>query len=173
MFKKFIKMLSLLMVLMIGLSLISCGKGPKRFVSGDFVYTKWECDEGEVRIIGLSEEGQKKETLIFPAMIDGYVVYSIGVRFGFKIINDVVITFINRPSNYGVSPVDIDKVTVKLKGVSDVVNNITASDVRAYVNLEGLGTGTQTLDIIVEGNDPRVEYLSSVLKVQVRIYERE
>ena len=92
MFKKFIKMLSLLMVLMIGLSLISCGKGPKRFVSGDFVYTKWECDEGEVRIIGLSEEGQKKENLIFPAMIDGYVVHSIGVRFGFKIINDVVIT---------------------------------------------------------------------------------
>lgn len=87
-------------------------------------------------------------------------------------IEDVVITFINRPNNYGVSPIDIDTVTVKIKGVSDVVNTITSSDVRAYVDLQGLGTGTQTLPIIVEGNDPRVEYLSSVLKVQVRIYER-
>lgn len=87
-------------------------------------------------------------------------------------IDDVVITFINRPSNYGVSPVDIDKVTVKLKGVSDVVNTITASDIRAYVNLQGLGSGTHELSITVEGNDPRVEYLSSVLKVRVRIYER-
>lgn len=87
-------------------------------------------------------------------------------------IDDVVITFINRPSNYGVSPVDIDKVTVKLKGVTDVVNTITASDIRAYVNLQGLGSGTHELSITVEGNDPRVEYLSSVLKVRVRIYER-
>lgn len=92
MIKKSIKVLNLLMVLMVGFSLVSCGNGPKRFTSGDFIYTTWECEEGQVNIIGLSEEGQKKETLIFPAMIDGYVVYSIGVHFGFKMINDVVIT---------------------------------------------------------------------------------
>ena len=87
-------------------------------------------------------------------------------------IEDVTISQINLNSNYGVVPIDIDSVTVKLKGVTNIVNNITADDINVYVDLKGLGVGTHEVSIIVNGNDPRVEYLSSVLKMNVRIYEK-
>lgn len=53
-------------------------------VSGDFVYTRWSMAEGEVAIIGLSNEGINKETLIFPSTLDGYRVTQIGDKFGLK-----------------------------------------------------------------------------------------
>lgn len=87
-------------------------------------------------------------------------------------INDVSINVENKGSNYGAKPVDFDSITVKVKGVSDVVNNITASDIRAYVDLAGKGVGTHEVDIMVEVNDPRVECLPSVLKMKVTIYEK-
>ncbi len=87
-------------------------------------------------------------------------------------IENVGISRINLGSNFGVTPIDIDSVTVKLKGVTDIVENITADDVTAYVDLKGLGVGTHDVEIIVSGNDPRVEYSSSVLRMKVRIYEK-
>lgn len=131
-----------------------------------------------INVEGLSESTEFKVALEKPVGVKTMSVNNVTVNVTLNDditnvdIEDVVITFINRPSNYGVTPKDIDTVTVKLKGVSDVVKTITASDVRAYVDLQGLGTGEHDLPIVVEGNDPRVEYLSSVLKVSVRIYER-
>lgn len=87
-------------------------------------------------------------------------------------IEDVGISHINLGSGYGVAPVDIDSITVKLKGVSDVVKTLTQEDINAYVDLSGLGVGTHEVDIIVTGDDPRVEYLSSVLKMKVKIYQK-
>lgn len=87
-------------------------------------------------------------------------------------LQDIAISQINLGSNYGVTPVDQDSVSVKLKGVSDIVKNITASDIKVYVDLKGLGVGIHDVDIIVTGNDPRVEYLSSTLKIKVQIYEK-
>lgn len=87
-------------------------------------------------------------------------------------VNDVGISHINLGSGYGVTPVDIDSITVKLKGVTDVVKDLTSEDVNAYVDLSGLGVGTHDVDIIVTGDDPRVEYLSSVLKMKVKIYQK-
>ena len=87
-------------------------------------------------------------------------------------IEDVGISHINLGSGYGVMPVDIDSITVKLKGVTDVVKTLTQEDINAYVDLSGLGVGTHEVDIIVTGDDPRVEYLSSVLKMKVKIYQK-
>ena len=87
-------------------------------------------------------------------------------------IENVGISQINLGSNYGVTPIDIDSITVKIKGVTDIVKEITAEDINVYVDLKGLGVGTHEVSIIVDGNDPRVEYLSSVLKIKVKIYEK-
>lgn len=84
-------------------------------------------------------------------------------------IEEVGIDTINKGSDYRAIPVDFDSITVKVKGVTDVVKNITAADIKVYVDLDGLGLGTHEVDIIVEGNDPRVEYLPSVLKMKVTI----
>ena len=57
-------------------------------VSGDFIYaTNYKCfqgKEGEISIVGLSEEGKQKEILIFPNYIDGHKVVAYGARYGYK-----------------------------------------------------------------------------------------
>ena len=52
------------------------------------------------------------------------------------------------------------------------MKEITSSDINAYVDLSGLGVGTHEVDIIVTGDDPKVEYMSSVLKMKVKIYKK-
>ena len=131
-----------------------------------------------VNVDGLSEDTQFKVDLEKPAGVKYMSVnnVTVDVKLSSDISNinieNVGISQINLGSNYGVTPVDIDSVTVKLKGVTDIVNDITASDINVYVNLKGLGVGTHEVSIIVTGNDPRVEYLPSVLKMKVRIYEK-
>ena len=57
-------------------------------VSGDFIYaTNYKCfqgKEGEISIVGLSEEGKQKEILIFPNYIDGHKVVAYGAEYGYK-----------------------------------------------------------------------------------------
>lgn len=56
--------------------------------SGDFIYaTNTYCfsgKEGEVAITGLSEQGKKKEILVFPNMIDGHPIVAYGAKFGYE-----------------------------------------------------------------------------------------
>lgn len=68
------------------LSLVACSDGDpyNSVVSGDFIYTEWDMSEGEIAIIGLSDEGKEKEILIFPATLDGLKVTQIGSKFGLK-----------------------------------------------------------------------------------------
>ena len=131
-----------------------------------------------VNVEGLSEDTQFKVDLQKPTGVKYMSVnnVTIDVKLSSDISNinieNVGISQINLGSNYGVTPVDIDSVTVKLKGVTDIVNGITASDINVYVDLKGLGVGTHEVSIIVTGNDYRVEYLPSVLKMKVKIYEK-
>lgn len=132
-----------------------------------------------INVDGLSEDTQFRVNLERPNGVKHMSIDSVtvDVRLSSDISNvdieNVSISTINLNSNYGVVPVDIDSVTVKLKGVTDIVNSITADDINVYVDLSGLGVGTHEVPIIVSGNDQRVEYLSSVLKMNVRIYENQ
>lgn len=132
-----------------------------------------------INVDGLSSSTEFKVTLEKPAGVKAMSsnTATVNVTLSDDITNidieDVVISYINRGSdNYIVKPVDIDSVTVKIKGVTDVAKAITANDIRVYVDLKDKGVGTHEVPIVVEGNDPRVEYLSSVLKIKVRITER-
>lgn len=130
-----------------------------------------------INVDGLSEDTQFRVNLEKPNGVKHMSIdnVTVDVKLSSDISNvdieNVSISTINLNSNYGVAPVDIDSVTVKLKGVTDIVNSITADDINVYVDLSGLGVGTHEVPIIVSGNDPRVEYLSSVLKMNVRIYD--
>lgn len=131
-----------------------------------------------INVDGLSESTQFKVELEKPTGVKYMSMNSVTIDVNLSNdisnvdITDVGISHTNLGSGYGVTPIDIDSVTVKVKGVSDVVKNITAEDINASVNLSGLGIGTHEVTIIVTGNDPRVEYLSSVLKMKVRIYQK-
>ena len=82
-------------------------------VSGDFVYTIMFTDKGHCRIIGLSEEGNKKEVLVFPSMLDGYIVDGLGARYWKKSSKEIAITNAKKlyfPKNYKNVCMNCDKV---------------------------------------------------------------
>lgn len=131
-----------------------------------------------INVEGLSESTQFKVELEKPSGVKYMSTNSVTVDV--KLSNDITnveienvgITHINLGSGYGVTPIDIDSITVKLKGVKDVVNTLTKDDINVYIDLSGKGVGEHDVDIIVTGDDPRVEYLSSVLKMKVKIYQK-
>ena len=60
-------------------------------------------------------------------------------------------------------------VTIVLKGVSSVINEIQPSDVTAYLDLSGYTEGEYEVEVQVEGSDTRVEYVAKTKKVKVKI----
>ena len=63
-------------------------------------------------------------------------------------------------------------VTVNVKGVRNVIDNISSSDIKAYVDLSGLTEGEHEADVLVEGNDSRVTYTSKTNKVKIIISKK-
>lgn len=132
----------------------------------------------EIDVNELSESTQYKVELVKPSGVKHMSSNSatIDVTLSSDISNldieGIAISHTNLSSGYGVTPIDIDSITVKIKGVTNIVEGLTADDITAYVDLNGLGVGTHEVEIKVSGNDSRVEYLSSVLKIKVKIYEK-
>lgn len=89
-------------------------------------------------------------------------------------IEDIGIEYKNLGENYAVQGTDetATKVTVSLKGVSDIINNITADDVKAYIDLSGLEEGEHEVDVKVEGSDNKVTYVSMTKKVKIKIVRK-
>ena len=130
-----------------------------------------------INIDGLSEDTQFKVDLEKPVgvkyMSENNVTIDVKLsdNIGYTEIEDVVINAENIGKNYR-AIVAFDSVPIKIKGVVDIINEITEEDIYVYIDLKGLGVGTHEVDIIVTGNDPRVEYLSSILKMKVEIREK-
>lgn len=56
-------------------------------------------------------------------------------------------------------PQDTKDITVQVKGVASVINDITTVD--AYVDLAGKGVGEYEVDVLVNNDNPRVTYVAS------------
>ena len=90
-----------------------------------------------------------------------------------KDIDDVNIDVRNLDDRYkvqGLSESDI-KVTVNVKGVDSVLKQLTADDIKAYIDLKGYKPGEYEVKVKVEGTDPRVQYLSKTKKIKIKIKE--
>lgn len=84
-----------------------------------------------------------------------------------KEIKNIQLEYINLNDEYSPNA-DSDKdkyVTVVVKGVKSIIDEIDEDDVKVYVDLKGYGPGTHDVDVIVEGEDVRVSYESKVSKV--------
>ena len=129
-----------------------------------------------INIDGLSEDTQFKVDLEKPVgvkyMSENNVTIDVKLSndIGYAEIDDVVINAENIGKNY-TAIVSFDSVPIKIKGVNDIIKDITSEDIYVYIDLKGLGVGKHEVDIIVTGNDPRVEYMSSILKMDVEIRE--
>ncbi|MEG2311175.1 MAG: CdaR family protein [Bacilli bacterium] len=92
-----------------------------------------------------------------------------------KDIDNVGIKYRNiaddRYSIQGMSAEDV-KVSVSLKGVKEVIDNITTDDVTAYLNLDGYIEGEHEVIVKVEGSDSRVQYIPKTKKVKIRISKK-
>lgn len=136
----------------------------------------------EVDVEGITESKQYKVELIKPAGVKHMSMESVvvDVSLSDQISNvdivDNVITWDNLPEGYVVEPVDVVSATVKVKGVTSIVETITSDDIRVYFDIAELeltnANNIYEVSIKVEGNDSRVEYQSSVLKIKVKIYKK-
>lgn len=137
----------------------------------------------EINVEGLAETTQFKVELVKPTGVKHMSIdtATIDVNLSSEITNkDIegnVVTWINLPNGYGVTPVDVVSVTVKVKGVTSIVENITADDINVYfdvsqLELSGSKEEIHEVELKVEGNDSRVEYQSSDIKIKVKIYKK-
>ena len=49
------------------------------------------------------------------------------------------------------------------------IDKVSPSDINAYIDLNNLGPGEHDVDVIVEGNDEKVQYTPKTTKVKVQI----
>lgn len=64
------------------------------------------------------------------------------------------------------------KVTVTVKGVQEVINNLTSSDISAYIDLNGYKEGEYEVPVNVEGIEVKAQYISKTKKVRIRIVKQ-
>lgn len=62
-------------------------------------------------------------------------------------------------------------VTVNAKGVSSVIEKITSEDINAYIDLAGYTPGEYEVEVLVEGSDSKISYVSKTKKVNIVISE--
>ena len=74
----------------------------------------------------------------------------------------------NLSSGYSANIIGTSSVPVIVKGVQSVIDNVDASDINAYIDLEGYTPGEYEVEVKIENNDPRLSYVVSS-KVKVRI----
>lgn len=133
----------------------------------------------EIDVNGLQENKEYKVELSKPVGINSLSVNNVTVTVGLgeissKDISGVGITPINLGDNYKAQSVSeaAATVTVNVKGVRNVIDNISSSDIKAYVDLSGLTEGEHEADVLVEGNDSRVTYTSKTKKVKIIISKK-
>lgn len=88
-----------------------------------------------------------------------------------KEIDNLQLEYINLADGYSVQAVGEanTKVSIIVKGVSDVINSLDTTKIRAYVDLKDLQVGVQDITVKVDGEDVRLKYIPKVTKVTLKI----
>lgn len=133
----------------------------------------------EIDVSDLKEDREYKLELSKPVGIRSMSVNNVTVSVELssvsnKTLDNIGIEPRNLADNLKVQALDANSslVSVTLKGVSSVVDTITADDVIAYIDLDGYTAGEYEVEVQVEGNDVRVQYASKTKKVKIKIVEK-
>lgn len=133
----------------------------------------------EIDVNDLNGNKQYKLELDKPIGIKNMSVNNITVNIGLdnstsKDLTGVDIKYRNLADGYAVQGVSANdtSVSVTLKGVESVIKNITSDDVTAYLDLSGYGEGIHEVEVLVTGNDVKVEYVVKTKKVKVKITKK-
>lgn len=78
-----------------------------------------------------------------------------------KTIDGLTITVENTPANLKATATSQATISVQVIGVQSVIDSITASDIKAYIDLSGYTAGNHTVHVQVKGNNPMAQYIVS------------
>lgn len=133
----------------------------------------------EVDVNGLTENRQYKKELSKPVGIKSMSVNNVTVNVSLeksvdKEVNSVNIEYRNLNEIYSVQGLTAGdtKVSVVLKGVASVLEQIKTEDIIAYLDLKGYGEGEHEVEVNVEGNDVKVQYVAKTKKVRIKIVKK-
>lgn len=133
----------------------------------------------KIDVTGLKESKEYRIELEKPVGINSMSVNNVVVTVSLgeissKDISDVAIIPKNLNENYKVTAYDetATKVTVNVKGVQNVIDNIASTDINAYIDLSDLEQGEHEVDVLVDGTDSRVTYTSKIKKVKIVISKK-
>ena len=87
---------------------------------------------------------------------------------------NIPLTGINVGAGLSAQPIDNDNafITVEAQGASAVLSSIDESDITVYVDLDGLGPGTYTKEVIVKGSNPLATYKAKRTEATVIITQK-
>ena len=134
--------------------------------------------EVEVDVKGLESDKEFTVTLKRPKGITEISEKTITVNV--KIVNSITkefevntIEFRNLADGLSVQALSAQDttVTVSVSGSDELVNNLDASSIVAYVDLDGYGVGEHEVEVHVVGDDVRLTYTPKTKRVKVRILE--
>ena len=165
---------------------VAFGYAIKSIVASDSKITVWGSSEAladlkyievSVNVSDIKSDQQYKLEIAKPAGVRYMSISTITVNVTLDATSDrelsnVVLKYKNlNEDKYKVqasSSADTN-VTVILKGVSSVIEQIKETDVTAYIDLSGYTEGEYEVEVKVEGNDSRVEYVAKTKKVKIKI----
>lgn len=130
----------------------------------------------EVDVTGLTED--KTYTVVVPKP-DGIrevsektisIKISLGNEDSME-VNDIKIDAINLGPNLKAGAVgeNSSKTTVIVKGTKDVLNTIDSANIKATVDLSGLGEGEHNVAVTVTGDEVKASYYAKTTTIKVRI----
>ena len=121
-----------------------------------------------IDVKGLSEQKTYNVTISKPNGVRSMSesTATITVKFGEetqKTIDGVSVQWKNLSSSYSVNAKSKDdaQISVIAKGTSSVLESLDTSTISAYVDLTKYGEGEHQVTVAVEGDDPRVQFLSN------------
>lgn len=129
-----------------------------------------------IDVKGLKESHKYKLELVKPSGVRYMSVNNVTVNVELdkstdRVINNVNIETRNLTEGYTVTGLSAEDtlVSVTVKGVASVINELKAEDVKAYLDLKGFGAGVHEVEVLVEGSDTRVQYVPKTKRVKIRI----
>lgn len=86
-----------------------------------------------------------------------------------KEVNISTISSKNLASNLTANIVGTNSIGVIVKGVQSVIDNVTENNINAYIDLEGYTAGEYDVQVKIENDDPKINYVvSSTVRVRIQ-----
>ena len=135
--------------------------------------------EVEIDVKGLEKDKEYNVTLKKPKGITELSSKTMTVRVTIdnsssKEFENISVRTENLDPNLKVQALSLEdrQVTVVVKGSEEAINNITASDITAFVDLKNYGVGEHEVEVQVTGTDLKLTYASKTKKIKIRITEK-